>query len=93
MKKIILGFFLLIIAFIFSNAIGIKTYAQTQAALATVNGGGMEYQVARTIATAPDLGTPFALGGILLIVWGLNQRAFSKPKPTPTPVDDTTTPS
>lgn len=80
--KIILGLLLAPIAVFFHNGLGFKTYVTTQAALATVNGGGMDYQVARSIATMPDLSGPFMVASLALICWGMIMDMLRRHTPT-----------
>lgn len=82
MKRIILGIALYPVGWILNGGLGIVTLAKTTAALATVNGGGMEYQIARSVATASTYGTMVTISSIVLIGWGaislLQKRAIKK---------------
>lgn len=71
MKKILAGLFVAPFAMFFNNVMGVKTVVQTTAALQTVNGGGMDYQLARSIATMPNFSMPLIILSGGLIVWGV----------------------
>ncbi len=85
MKKILTGIFVAPFAMFFNNVMGIQTVVQTAAALQTVNGGGVDYQLARSIATMPNLSIPLMILSAGLIVWGVVDIVKRKKAPAAQP--------
>ncbi len=79
MKKIIFGILLIPFAMYFNNTFGMYALVSTKSAMQTVNGGGMEYQVARSLATLPALGFWLFFLATALILWGVIERALKSP--------------
>ena len=91
MKCLILGIITAPLALFFNNAAGFSSFLRTEAALHTVNGGGMEYQLARAITIAPDLGIPLTIlsGGLIVIGIFKITKQKAKERSTQEQIDET----